>query len=239
MSDAPPSSTTAVLFFSHRPEREWSNKQFVPRDRAKSRRVAGTLYRHTRSAVAESGFPWIAATDDRQRGTGFGERLTNALTEAFAEGYERVIIVGSDCPRLHEVDWQHVDDRLAAGHPVLGPTPSRDGTYLIGLTREQFDADAFAALPWQTPHLFGALAAHLADRAEASPVLLQPRADVNGLADLLRLLRTGRAHLPHDLTTRLRRVLGAHVAAEFTSGRHRRSSTRRIRSRGPPRLVDA
>ncbi len=239
MSDAPPSSTTAVLFFSHRPEREWSNKQFVPRDRAKSRRVADTLYRHTRSAVAESGFPWIAATDDRQRGTGFGERLTNALADAFAEGYERALVVGSDCPRLHEVDWERVDDRLAAGHPVLGPTPGRDGTYLIGLTREQFDAGAFAALPWQTSRLFEALAAHLADRAKASPVLLQPRADVNGLADLLRLLRRGQAHLPHDLTTRLRRVLGAHVAAEFTSGRPRRSSLRRIRSRGPPRPADA
>jgi len=175
-----------------------------------------------------------AATDDRQRGAGFGERLTNALTDAFAEGYERVIVVGSDCPRLHEVDWQHVDDRLAAGHPVLGPTPSRNGTYLIGLTRKQFDADAFAALPWQTPHLFGVLAAHLADRAEASPVLLQPRTDVNGLADLLSLLRSGQAHFPHDLTTRLRRVLGAHVATEFTSVCHRRSSLRRIRSRGPP-----
>jgi glycosyltransferase A (GT-A) superfamily protein (DUF2064 family) len=239
VSDAPPSSTTAVLFFSHRPEREWSNKQFVPRDRAKSRRVAGTLYRHTRSAVAESGFPWISVTDDRQRGTGFGERLTNALADAFAEGYERVIVVGSDCPRLHEVDWQHVDDRLAAGYPVLGPTPGRDGTYLIGLTREQFDAEAFAALPWQTPRLFGALAAHLADRAGAPLVLLQSRADVNGHADLLRLLRTGRAHLPQHLTYRLRRVLGAHVAAEFTSDRHRRPSLRRIRSRGPPRLVAA
>ena len=224
---------TAVLFFSHRPEREWQNKQFVRRDYAKHRQVAEALYQHARSAVHDSGLPVLEATDARQRGQGFGTRFANAIADAFAQGYDRVIAVGSDCPRLHEVDWSGVADRLRAGTPVLGPTPDRDGAYLIGLTREQFDRAGFEALPWTTPALFSALARHLEAAAGTDPVLLAARDDVNGHQDLLALVRR-RAAAPAALRARLLQVLGPSSEREFVRGA--RSSDRRgtHRSRAPP-----
>jgi len=221
------------LFFSHRPEREWQNKQFVRRDYRKHRRVAETLYQHARQAVHDSGLPVWEATDARQRGQGFSTRFANAVADAFAQGYDRVIAVGSDCPRLHEVDWKGVAERLKTGTPVLGPTSTRDGAYLIGLTREQFDRDAFEALPWTTPALFSALARHLEAAAGTAPAVLAARDDVNGHRDLLALVR-GQSAVPAALQVRLRQVLG--TPTERAPARPARSSRRGRpqRSRAPP-----
>lgn len=226
-------SHTAILFFSHRPEREWSNKRFVRRDRAKSQQVAGALYAHTLHAARSSGLPVLEITDAQQRGGSFGTRFANAFADAFAQGYDRVIAVGSDCPRLHEVDWQAAVERLERGAPVLGPTTGRGGAYLIGLRREQFDQAAFAALPWQTPALFAALAQYLLTHTETAPSLLAARGDVNGHRDLVALLYAP-ASLPVALIARLRTVLGpleyTVPVAHFASA----DPTRNHPSRAPP-----
>jgi len=155
------------------------------------------------------------------------------VADAFAQGYDRVIAVGSDCPRLHEVDWEGVAERLKTGTPVLGPTSTRDGAYLIGLTREQFDRDAFEALPWTTPALFSALARHLEAAAGTAPAVLAVRDDVNGHRDLLGLVRR-RAEGMSALRARLREILG--TPSERTFVRVARSSRRGgpRRSRAPP-----
>ncbi|MFP4227401.1 MAG: DUF2064 domain-containing protein [Salinivenus sp.] len=233
-----PDSRTVILFFSHRPEREWENKQFVPRDYGTHQRVAEALYEHSRHAVAESELPVLEVNGAQQRGDTFGARLSNAVAAAFARGYDHVIAVGSDCPRLHEVDWSAVDGRLTNGVSVLGPTPGREGAYLIGLTRDQFDREAFAALPWQSPRLFSALRAHLAQGTEDGPVLIASRGDVNGHTDLVALLRNSRG-LPPTLLRRLRAALGAGSSTSRTSRPPTRPhvSGRRSRAPPPPRFV--
>jgi len=220
------------LFFSHRPEREWPNKQFVRHDVTKHRRVAEAFYEHSLRAAHDSGFPVLEMTDRRQRGTGFGPRFANAVIDAFAQGYDRVIAVGSDCPRLHEVDWDRVDAQLDRGTPVLGPTPDRDGTYLIGLRREHFDKASFEALPWTTPALFSALARHLERQAGTAPVLLAPRDDVNGHRDLLALVRR-RSGAP-ALLCHIRRILGRHRASRTDRPARTQHRSLRRRSRAPP-----
>jgi hypothetical protein len=205
----------------------------VRQDYAKNRQVAEAFYQHARRAVEESAFPVLEVNGAQQRGDDFGTRFANAVADAFAQGYERVIAVGSDCPRLHEVDWTAVAGQLAAGTPVLGPTPDRDGAYLIGLSRPQFEESAFAALPWTSPALFPALARHLSERAGTAPALLAARDDVNGPSDLLALLRSPGAR-PAGLVVRLRSVLGpvAHTARSDTLGST--EQRRDARSRGPP-----
>jgi len=165
------------------------------------------LYRHTLRAVQASGLPVLEVNDVQQRGDGFGARLANAFADAFAAGYERVIAVGSDCPRLHEVDWQAVVTHLERGGTVLGPTPDADGAYLIGLSRALFDRDAFAALPWQTPGLLHALVRHVAERSTQSPMQLVARGDVNSARDLWALVDAASNQL-FILIKRLRAVLG-------------------------------
>jgi len=227
-----PCEQTAILFFSHRPEREWQNKWFVRQDYAKNRQVAEAFYQNARRAVEKSPFPVLEVNGTQQRGDDFGTRLANAVADAFAQGYERVIVVGSDCPRLHEVDWQAVARRLDAGTPVLGPTPDRDGTYLIGLRRSQFDRQAFAALPWTSSALFSALARHLSAQAGTAPALLAPRDDVNGHEDLIALTRSGPA--PTALVVALRSIL---EPAEYRNEEPARKPTLHFsgrRSRAPP-----
>ena len=203
-----PDHDTAILFFSHRPEREWRNKWFVRKDHAKNRDVAEVLYCHTLGAARESGLPVLEVTDAQQRGDGFGARLANAFADAFAQGYEHVIAVGSDCPRLHDVDWTAAVAQLEGDTPVLGPTADERGAYLIGISRAQFCRDAFAALPWQSPDLLDALARHLAEESGATPSFLAARADVNGPRELRALMQSSAPRL-RELAARLRRALGA------------------------------
>lgn len=202
-------------------------------DYAKHRRVAEALYEHTRRAATESGLPVVEVNGAQQRGRTFGARLANAFADAFAEGFDRVIAVGSDCPTLHEVDWSAVVARLEEGAPVLGPTSDAEGTYLIGLARAQFDRKAFAALPWKSPALFSVLHCHLSDEAGTAPVVLTTRDDVNGHEELLALLHRSPS-LSGPLLARLRQVLGD---AERPARSERAPSTRSVlerRSRAPP-----
>lgn len=234
------STQTAILLFSHRPEREWQNKQFVRKDRPKSRAVADALYRHTLRSVEASDLPVLPITDEQQRGERFGARLTHAVADAFAEGYDRVIVVGSDCPRLHEVDWTEVVEHLEAGQPVLGPTPGRAGAYLIGLTRAHFEAGAFARLPWQSPALFEALDRHLTTRAGTAPALLDPRDDVNSHDELVAFVRrsvAGVAGRVAGLVAVLRRVLGRSASGAVAGRPIDRHVLGSARSRAPPVLV--
>lgn len=208
----------------------------MPRDRATNRRVAGALYRHTHHAVQSSGLPVLDVDDAQQWGDSFGARLANAIADAFAAGYEHVIAVGSDCPRLHEVDWQAVAAHLDGGTPVLGPTSDGNGAYLIGLSRAQFDWDAFEVLPWQSPGLLDALTGHLTGRAGRSPVRLDARGDVNGPRDLWALVRGASAHLIL-LVERLRAALG-HITPDAQPVERLASShfVRTPSSRAPPAI---
>lgn len=206
----------------------------MPRDQATSRKVADALYCHTRRAVQSSGLPVLAIDDAQQRGGSFGARLANAFADAFAAGYEHVIAVGGDCPRLHEVDWPLVAAQLNDGNPVLGPTSDARGAYLIGLSRTQFDRETFAALPWQSPNLFGALADHLAHCSGRSPVRLAARSDVNNPHDLRMLVNEASAAVT-ALVKQLRMALGRTTPAARRVGQPMLATVAHIPScRAPP-----
>lgn len=70
-----------------------------------------------------------------QRGADLGERMRNALTDAFQSGADAVILIGSDLPTLPP---SHVADAFAllesGADVVLGPTDD-GGYYLIGVSR--------------------------------------------------------------------------------------------------------
>lgn len=71
----------------------------------------------------------------RPQGLGsLGSRLRQAVETAFAEGSERVAIVGSDCPGIDATLLAKAFDALGDRDVVLGPA-SDGGYYLIGLRR--------------------------------------------------------------------------------------------------------
>lgn len=99
-----------------------------------------------------------------QRGESLGERMKCGFIDAFADGNERVIIVGSDSPDLPPSILREAFDGLSIHDVVIGP--SRDGGYyLIGFKKDTFLPSIFDNIPWSTPSVFSATIAILHNSA--------------------------------------------------------------------------
>ncbi|MEW5929993.1 MAG: TIGR04282 family arsenosugar biosynthesis glycosyltransferase [Gemmatimonadota bacterium] len=109
-----------------------------------------------------------------------GERMRAAFDAAFAAGFRRVVIIGSDLPGLSAGLLRRAFALLDAGEAVLGP--ARDGGYwLLGLRRPV--PEVFRGIAWSTD---GVLAATL-ERLRAAgiePALLEVLSDVDEAGDL-------------------------------------------------------
>ncbi len=66
---------------------------------------------------------------------GLGERMANAFQNAFEDGYDRVVIIGTDC---YELRTEHLEEAFKAlrndQEAVIGPAAD-GGYYLLGMTR--------------------------------------------------------------------------------------------------------
>lgn len=62
-----------------------------------------------------------------------GERMSKAFQEIFKEGYEKLVIIGSDCVELNELIITNAFDTLNKNEVVIGPS-SDGGYYLLGMT---------------------------------------------------------------------------------------------------------
>lgn len=85
-----------------------------------------------------------------QEGADLGERMQNAFAEAFAEGKQRVIIIGSDCLELETYMIKEAYAVLENNDVVLGP--ARDGGYYL-LGMKKFLPTLFDGKEWSTPDL--------------------------------------------------------------------------------------
>ena len=128
-----------------------------------------------------------------QRGHGLGARMASAIAEAFAAGYGRAVITGTDHPTL---PLAFVADafRALAGPPQGPPTvvlgPSDDGGYyLIGLDRP---LPSLFEMTYSHAGVFEATRARAAE-AGARTVVLPPGYDVDDGAGLVRLITEWRA----------------------------------------------
>ena len=75
--------------------------------------------------------------------------MKNAFMDAFAEGYEKVLLVGSDIPDLPTGFCREAFLALLDHDVVVGP--SKDGGYyLIGFRKTGFTADVFADIAWSS-----------------------------------------------------------------------------------------
>lgn len=81
-----------------------------------------------------------------------GTRLAKATSRGFADGYEKVAVIGSDCIELSS-RWVHaafaqLNDKHDA---VIGPTP--DGGYHLLATQRDLPA-LFDEIPWSSPNTY-------------------------------------------------------------------------------------
>ena len=109
--------------------------------------------------------------------------MHDAFQRCFAEGAEKVVLVGTDCPGLSGRIMLRAFDELNQAPVVLGP--ARDGGYyLIGLTG--IPPKLFEGIPWGTDQVLP-LTLDLAKRLELPVTLLIPLDDVDRPEDLLKM----------------------------------------------------
>jgi len=142
---------------------------------------------------------WLPEADAvvAQRGGDLGARMRGALDDALADGYARVVIVGTDCAA---VDARRVTEAFAAlshAPAVIGPALD-GGYYLLGATRA---LPVFDGIPWSTAAVAERTRARLASAGLAWRELPAER-DVDVRDDLASL-----AALP-DLPAALRALTG-------------------------------
>ncbi|MEM6769656.1 MAG: DUF2064 domain-containing protein [Bacteroidota bacterium] len=214
-------SSTAILLFGRSAAAESRAKAF-----GRGTRVAEALLRRTERIVRRAGLPVYRSTEADQRGRSFGERLANALADVYARGYARVIVVGSDCSSIQTSHLRAAAQQLANGNNVLGPD-QRGGAWLIGLHRDDFDAEQLAGLSWETEALFDQLTELL-----PRTTCLRALADVNSLGDLRRLWTIVRRYFG-QLFTVIFTLLPAFAVAEVAFAR---AVVARLAGRGPPRF---
>ena len=78
-----------------------------------------------------------------QKGKDLGERMANAFKQRFQEGYEQVVIIGSDSPSL---PVSYIEQALNSEKDLtIGPSTD-GGYYLIGMSRKP--VDVFEGVAW-------------------------------------------------------------------------------------------
>ena len=114
--------------------------------------------------------------DYRAQGDGdLGRRMLAALERAFADGADRVILIGVDCPGVTDAVITDAFARLDAADAVLGPSFD-GGYYLIGMKKPL--KELFVDIPFGTGDtLQRTLTA--ARRASVRVSLLEWKRDVN------------------------------------------------------------
>ncbi len=88
-----------------------------------------------------------------QIGQDLGQRMRNAFSQAFNEGFNSVVIIGSDSPDLPAEYLDLAFMVLGMNNVVVGPS-SDGGYYLIGFSRKSFLPEAFNNILWSTDSVF-------------------------------------------------------------------------------------
>jgi len=93
-------------------------------------------------------FNGIEGSDIRlfiQQGENLGDKMRQAFVDRFADGYKKVVIIGSDSPSL---PVSYIDEVLTSDKDLmLGPSTD-GGYYLIGMVGKV--SDVFAGIAWGT-----------------------------------------------------------------------------------------
>jgi len=85
-----------------------------------------------------------------QSGANLGERMLNAFKEGFADGYEKIVLIGSDLPDIDSTHIKKGIDALNTSEVVFGPAED-GGYYLVGMSK--LNTSIFTDKPWSQPNL--------------------------------------------------------------------------------------
>lgn len=170
-------STTAILIFTRSSTAEAAGKKILCNSKQNLKAFSG-LIKHTIKTASGCGLAWYISDETSQKGSSFGEKLTDAIISTFARGYKKLIVLGNDCPGLNQHILQKAIQELDKNDCVLGPD-SNGGVYLMGLSSVSFKKNLFEKIRWQTQLVFSQL-----QESNNGCVILRKMHDVNHDADI-------------------------------------------------------
>jgi len=178
----------AILFFSRTAEEEARHKRFHDQLSYKGNVAIGkNLIDSTLETLASTNIPLISCFSSQQVGESFGERLTNAVEDVFASGYDQVMVVGNDCPFINESLVIESFESINQGQVVLGPAKD-GGVYLLGLDKTHFNKHQFAELAWMQSDLQESLKEYVTELS-AEIQWLEEHSDIDSISDFSKLLK--------------------------------------------------
>lgn len=210
MAAPPASERRAVLVFADAPARDLARRdwpqsfqpilQTLPLDAEWSGGADIHLFT-TAEVTLPAPLPHV--TVHAQQGTSFAARLENAVETLAQLAYDRVVIVGRDCPDLATEDILQAFQLLDQHTLALGPD-HRGGCYLIALHLS--DRAKLKGIGWQRNTDCAALRRRF---GAANTALLQVKLDLDTLSDVRLLARS--ASRWRQLAAALLRTLNAGV----------------------------
>jgi len=96
-----------------------------------------------------------------------GDKLKQAFAQGFENGYDQLVVVGSDCPVLSAAHIEKAFEDMSksedssASKVVIGPSQD-GGYYLLGMRKYYYHI--FENKPWSTEKLFKSTVAELEER---------------------------------------------------------------------------
>jgi len=88
-----------------------------------------------------------------QEGEDLGQRMKNSFLQAFAAGFRRVIIIGSDIPDLPCPLINEAFCIIETHDAVIGPTLD-GGYYLLGFNKNSFLPEVFDGIKWSNNKVY-------------------------------------------------------------------------------------
>lgn len=150
-------SKTVLMVYAISPEIQARKKAvFGSRNYKESLLLFEKLHDNTTAEAARSGLRTVWMYDEKQLGTTFGERYSNAFASLFEKGYEHIISIGNDIPHLSSRHILEAEQQLQNSVAVLGPAED-GGDYLIAISRSHFDKESIKNLPWNSSNLHHSL----------------------------------------------------------------------------------
>ena len=117
-------------------------------------------------------------TKKLQQGEDLGERMKNAFTEGFKNGYTKIAIIGSDLFDITSEEISEAFSRLEETNFVIGPAID-GGYYLLGM--RNLNTSIFENKQWGTSTV---LQDTLKDLSDESLTLLEEKNDVDHYSDI-------------------------------------------------------
>lgn len=115
-----------------------------------------------------------------QVGKGLGSKMKNAFKSSFTTGYEKIVIIGTDCFELDEKHILNAFEQLKKVDVVIGPAKD-GGYYLLGM-KKLYEA-IFENVDWSTDKVLKQTL-HICKQLNLSVFLLPELNDIDDEEDL-------------------------------------------------------